>query len=119
MTTINTHKGVYEYTRLPFGINTAVALFQRTMETLLKGFKGVSCYLDDILVTGSTLEEHKQNLKAVLSCLSHNGFRLKKDKCHFYAKCRVSRISNICRWHLPYRREGQSNPGFTVSTECF
>ncbi len=84
LTTINTHKGLYEYTRLPFGINTAVALFQRTMETLLKGFKGVSCYLDDILVTGSTLEEHKQNLKAVLSCLSHNGFRLKKDKCHFF-----------------------------------
>jgi hypothetical protein len=34
-TTINTHKGLYQYKRLTFGINSAVSIFQRTMENFL------------------------------------------------------------------------------------
>ena len=35
--TINTHKGLYRYNRLPFGVSAAAAIFQRTMENLLLG----------------------------------------------------------------------------------
>ena len=56
--TINTHKGLFVYNRLPFGVSSAPAIFQRTMETLLRGLPGVAVYLDDILVTGKTTEEH-------------------------------------------------------------
>ena len=56
--TINTHRGLFQYTRLPFGITTAPAIFQRTMESLLAGIPGVIVYLDDILVTGDTIDNH-------------------------------------------------------------
>ena len=56
--TINTHKGLFQFNRLPFGITSDPAIFQRTMETLLRGLKGVSVFIDDILLTGSNQEEH-------------------------------------------------------------
>ena len=39
------------------------------------------CYLDDILVTGETKQEHLQNLEEVLSRLREHGVKLKQDKC--------------------------------------
>ena len=35
--TINTQKGLFQYTRLPFGVSSAPAIFQRTMDNLLQG----------------------------------------------------------------------------------
>ena len=55
---INTHKGLFRYTRLPYGISSAPGIFQRVMDNLLKGIPGVVVYLDDTLVTGTTAEEH-------------------------------------------------------------
>ena len=49
--TINTHMGLYQYNRLPFGVSSAPAIFQRTIENILKGIPRVCVYLDDILVT--------------------------------------------------------------------
>ena len=65
--------GLYRYNRLPFGVTSAPAIFQRTMETLLRGIPGVSVYMDDILVTGPSLAEHLQTLDHVLSILSEAG----------------------------------------------
>ena len=75
LTTINTPKGLYQYTQLPFGVSSAPAIFQRVMETLLQGIPNVSVYLDDILVTGKTESEH---LQEVLAWLEHAGMRLKR-----------------------------------------
>ena len=66
-TTINTSKGLYQYTRLPFGIASAPAIFQRTMEGLLQGIPNVSVYLDDILITGKSDEEHLKTVEGVLA----------------------------------------------------
>ena len=81
--TINTHKGLFQYTRLPFGVASAPAMFQRTMENLLQGLNNVCIYLDDILVTGSSERDHLDNLAAVLAKLEAAGVRLKRSKCHF------------------------------------
>ena len=81
--TINTHKGLFSYQRLPFGVSSAPGIFQRTMETILAGVPRVLVYLDDILVTGASQEEHMSNLKEVLSRLQKAGLRLRKDKCEF------------------------------------
>ena len=67
--TINTHRGSYRYTQLPFGIASAPALFQKAMDTILQGIPHTICYLDDILVTGANDAEHLSNLKEVLSRL--------------------------------------------------
>ena len=34
---INTHKGLYKFTRLPFGVASAPAMFQKLMDTILQG----------------------------------------------------------------------------------
>ena len=65
LVTINTHRGLYRYTRLPVVVSSAPAVFQKVMDTVLQGLPRVICYLDDILVCGSTDEEHHQNLEAV------------------------------------------------------
>lgn len=83
---INTHQGLYEYTRLPFGVASAPAVFQRAMDTILRGIPQVICYLDDILVTGKTVSEHNVHLAEVLERLQEHGVRLKKEKCEFGVK---------------------------------
>ena len=59
---INTHRGLYRYNHLPFGVASALAIFQHTIETLLKRLPMVVAYLDDILVAGKTEQEHLTNL---------------------------------------------------------
>ena len=78
LVTVNTHRGLFQYTRLPFGVSAAPGVFQRCMENLFQGCKGVSIYLDDILVTGSTIDNHLQNLDRVLSILATAGLKLNK-----------------------------------------
>ena len=74
--TVNTHMGLYRYTRLPFGIASAPAIFQRTMDTILQGLHHVQCYIDDILVTGADDEVHLRNLEEVLTRLRTHGIRV-------------------------------------------
>ena len=82
--TINTHRGLYRYTRLPFGIASAPAIFQKAMDAILQGLDHVICYLDDILITGVSEEEHLRNLDTVLGRLREHGVRLKRGKCSIW-----------------------------------
>ena len=83
LVTLNTHRGLYRYRRPPFGIASAPALFQKTMDVILQSMSHVICYIDDILITGANLEEHLANLEEVLKRLHEHGVRLRKDKCQF------------------------------------
>ena len=80
---INTHKGLFQYNQLPFGVSSAPAIFQRVIESLLQGIPNVCVYIDDILVAGKTYQEHINSLEKVLARLSEAGLRLKKEKCCF------------------------------------
>ena len=81
--TINTHKGLFRYTRPPFGVSTAPAIFQRMMEAIFRELPHVNIYLEDILITGESEAKHLQNLSAVLGRLKAAGVRLKQKKCSF------------------------------------
>jgi len=53
------------------------------MDAALNGIPHVLCYLDDIIITGPTEEEHLATLAEVLERLRSHGFRLKRQKCLF------------------------------------
>ena len=105
---INTHKGLFRYTRLPYGISSAPGIFQKSMEGLLHGIPHVTVCIDDILITGETEAEHLQTLEEVLKQLAKAGLRVKKkyswslqchtlvmslmlmDYAHFLRRCKLS-----------------------------
>ena len=45
---------------------------------ILQGIDGVICYIDDILVTGVTDEQHLERLEEVLKRLKTNGLRISR-----------------------------------------
>ena len=53
------------------------------MDSILQGVPGTACYIDDIIVTGQTPEQHLKNLEAVLQRLLKHGVHVKKEKCRF------------------------------------
>ena len=81
--TVNTHLGLYSFKRLPNGVHSGPAIFQRIMDTTLKGIDKCVCYIDDILVSGATEEEHLQTLSTVFERLNSAGFKLNQQKCKF------------------------------------
>ena len=91
---INTHRGLFQYNRLPFGVSSAPAIFQRSMETLLQGIKGVSVFIDDILISAATHEEHLQILEEVLKRLTEANLRLNRSKC-FFLKPHLEHLGHI------------------------
>ena len=60
--TINTHQGLYRFKRLPFGLASAPAIFQKLMDTVLQGLEGVICYTD-ILISTSDESSHLEVLE--------------------------------------------------------
>ena len=53
------------------------------MDNILQGIPGVVVYLDNILVTAPTVEEHLKSLETVLDRLLKAGLHIKRNKCTF------------------------------------
>ncbi|MBW0480262.1 hypothetical protein O181_019977 [Austropuccinia psidii MF-1] len=80
------HMGIYEYTRMPFGIKNASAYFQRMMDTLfqeeiLEGWMVV--YIDDIIIYSETWEDHVQYIDRLLSKFTPINQKILLKKCNF------------------------------------
>ncbi|GBP10217.1 Retrovirus-related Pol polyprotein from transposon 297 [Eumeta japonica] len=60
--------GHYEFLRMPFGLKTAPATFQRLMNHVLKDYINKIClvYLDDVIIFSTSLQEHINSIKLVL-----------------------------------------------------
>ena len=81
-----THQGLYELEVMPFGLTNAPAAYQRLMQQLLLplnpklGAEFVNVY-DDVIVFSSSLEDHLEHLRKVVSKLMEAGLKLKPSKC--------------------------------------
>lgn len=78
--------GLYEFTRMPFGLANAPSTFQRVMEQCLgdMNLSELLIYLDDILVYSSSWEEHLKRLDKVFSRLAAFGLKVKGKKCSLF-----------------------------------
>ncbi|KAI7790353.1 hypothetical protein IRJ41_020250 [Triplophysa rosa] len=56
------------------------------MENVIEGLEGVRVYIDDIVVWGTTLEQHNTRLRNVFQRIQNNGVKLNKCKCQFGVK---------------------------------
>lgn len=81
--TINTPLGLFQVNRMQPGVKTAPGAFQELMCKMLCGISGTFAFIDDIIVSGSSEKEHKQQLFKVLERIQEFGFRLRIEKCDF------------------------------------
>ncbi|MBW0561412.1 hypothetical protein O181_101127 [Austropuccinia psidii MF-1] len=80
------HEGIYEYTRMPFGIKNAPAHFQRMVdiifqEEILEGWMVV--YLDDIIIYSETWEDHVKYVDRVLIKCTPINLKISLKNCNF------------------------------------
>lgn len=50
MLIINTHRGLFQFNRLPPGVKSAPGAFQQLMSKMIAGLEGVDCFLDNFLI---------------------------------------------------------------------
>ena len=91
---INTHRGLFKFNRLAFGVKVAPAIFQQIMDTMLSDFDFVISYLDDILLTSQNAEEHKKHVFEVFKRIQEYGFKVKENKCDFFLE-RIKYLGHI------------------------
>ncbi|KAI4894806.1 hypothetical protein NFI96_001731 [Prochilodus magdalenae] len=84
LTAFITHEGLFRFCRVPYGLASAPAAFQKMMSSILQGLSNVANYLNDIIIWGRTSDEHECYLQAVLKCLKDAGLQLNVSKCCFH-----------------------------------
>ena len=80
-----THKGLYEFNVMPFGLCNAPGTFQRLMNYVLQEYLGkfVAVYLDDIIIFSKTFEQHIDHIHLVFEALRTATLKIKLKKGYF------------------------------------
>ncbi len=73
-TAFSTTSGHYEYLVMPFGLSNSPSVFQAYINDVFRDMlnRGVIVYIDDILVYSDSIENHIQQVRAVLQRLIEN-----------------------------------------------
>ena len=82
-TTIRTPVGAYAFTRTPFGLSTSAQVFQRLIDTVIRGLPFVYAYVDDILIFSKDEKEHLEHLSVLFQRLNNFGLTINLKKCRF------------------------------------
>ena len=113
-----TPMGLFEYTRMPMGLSSAPATFQRLMQSTMSDFifQFLLVYLDDLLVYSKTFDEHLAHLDRLLQRIIDAGLKLKMDKCQFLRRqvhylghtisaegvsCEAGKVEAVKNWPVP------------------
>ncbi|KAL7070427.1 hypothetical protein ACQ4LE_010332 [Meloidogyne hapla] len=83
---VNTHRGIMQCQRLPFGVKSAPAIFQQLMDQMLSGIPGAFAYLDDIVIASPSMEKHIETIFELFSQIQRFGLKIHLEKCSFLKK---------------------------------
>lgn len=117
-TAFSTHKGLFQFRVLPFGLCNAQASFERLMELVLRGlqWERCLCYLDDVVVIGKNFEEALKNLTVIFNRFREADLKFKPSKCILFQtevlfsghkvsskgiQCDPSKIKSVKNWPVP------------------
>lgn len=80
-----THRAVYAYKYMPFGLMNVESTYQRAMVEVFKDQlgKNLESYVDDIIAKSKTVEEHVPDLKECFENLRKHRMKLNPEKCTF------------------------------------
>ncbi|XP_011699177.1 PREDICTED: uncharacterized protein LOC105456665 [Wasmannia auropunctata] len=100
-------KGLFHFTRMPYGLTGAPATFQRLLDRLIgpEMEPHAFAYLDDIVVVTPTFEEHIKWLKKVFERIREAGLTVNPEK------------SKFCRSQVKYLGFLVQNEGLTVDPD--
>ena len=99
MTTFTSHKGLYQYKRLLFGISSAPELYQHIIQQVLADCEDAENISDDVIIHGSTKDEHDERLLKVLTKIKSAGLTLNRDN----AQIDIHGTHPVGRWYQSIR----------------
>ena len=84
-TAFEANGGLYEFTRLPFGVTNGVTIFQREMDRFIEenSLEATYAYMDNITICGHDQAHHDRNLRKFMDAASHINLTYNCDKCDF------------------------------------
>ena len=81
-TAFTSHRGTFEFVRMPFGVKNAPACFQELMQQVLADHSSfATAYMDDVVIFSSTWTDHLQHVDRVLQTLRSAGLTANPSKC--------------------------------------
>lgn len=87
LTTFRTEDGLYHFKRMPFGLTNAPASFQKMINTVLSGLKGINLlvFVDDVCIATKTWGEHLMMLRRLFEEVIKANLKINASKCVFAA----------------------------------
>ena len=88
LTAFRTEDGLFQFKRMPFDLTNAPASFQRMVNALLSGLKGMNLkvFIDDISVATNTGEEPLDIVRKIFVLAINANLQFKASKCLFGAE---------------------------------
>ncbi|KAL7289042.1 hypothetical protein TKK_0016996 [Trichogramma kaykai] len=85
-TALITPIGLFEFLFMPYGLRNASQTFQKFVNEALGDLAFIFIYIDDVLITSESAQEHEKHLELVFERLQKYNLRLNIDKCVFSQK---------------------------------